>query len=62
MSELSDPDVLADVGFAAAREGEVRRSCLDIRRARSELDWEPTVSLHQGLQNVLAGLRYPAAD
>ncbi|HLH65524.1 MAG TPA: GDP-mannose 4,6-dehydratase [Solirubrobacteraceae bacterium] len=42
--------------FAAQRPGEVRRSCLDVGRARRELGWEPTVSLRDGLRTILAGL------
>ncbi|MGH2876993.1 MAG: NAD-dependent epimerase/dehydratase family protein, partial [Solirubrobacteraceae bacterium] len=39
-----------------ARPGEVRRSCLDVTRARERLGWEPTVSLPDGLRTILAGL------
>jgi UDP-glucose 4-epimerase len=56
--------VLADVGdgslaapsFEPARLGEVRRSCLDVTRARDELAWEARVQLREGLQAILAGL------
>jgi UDP-glucose 4-epimerase len=37
------------------RLGEVRRSCLDVSRARRELGWEPRVMLREGLQRILAG-------
>jgi UDP-glucose 4-epimerase len=40
--------------FAPERPGEVRRSCLDVRRARAELDWEARVGLCEGLNRVLA--------
>jgi UDP-glucose 4-epimerase len=42
--------------FAPARPGEVARSCLDVARARRELDWEPAVTLNDGLRRVLASL------
>ncbi len=42
--------------FAPERPGEVRRSCLDVTRARSELGWEPEVQLRDGLRRILAGL------
>jgi UDP-glucose 4-epimerase len=42
--------------FEPARPGEVRRSCLDVSRARHELSWEPTVALRDGLRTILAGL------
>ena len=38
------------------RPGEVRRSCLDVTRAREELGWEASVSLGEGLRTILAGL------
>ena len=42
--------------FEPERPGEVRRSCLDVGRARRELGWEPTVALRDGLRTILAGL------
>jgi UDP-glucose 4-epimerase len=42
--------------FEPERPGEVRRSCLNISRARRELGWEPTVALRDGLRTILAGL------
>ena len=50
------PRPLAPATFVAARPGEVRRSCLDVTRARGELGWEPRVSLREGLETILAGL------
>ena len=47
---LSEPE------FAPERLGEVRRSCIDITRARRELGWEPRVTLRDGLRRSLAGL------
>jgi UDP-glucose 4-epimerase len=47
---------LPDPEFMPERPGEVRRSCLDTTRARTELHWEPTVQLHDGLRTILAGL------
>ncbi len=42
--------------FAPERPGEVRRSCLDVTRAKRELGWEPRVQLRDGLRVILAGL------
>jgi len=42
--------------FEPERPGEVRRSCLDVTRARHELGWEPQVDLGAGLRTILAGL------
>src|ERR1700761_2178954 len=42
--------------FAPERRGEVRRSCLDVSRAREELRWQAIVSLRDGLRTILAGL------
>jgi UDP-glucose 4-epimerase len=47
---------LAEPRFEPARPGEVRRSSLDVTRARVELGWQPTVSLAEGLRVILAGL------
>jgi UDP-glucose 4-epimerase len=63
-SVLALLEALADVAdqpplpprFDQERAGEVRRSCLDIGRARRELDWEPKVQLRDGLRTILAGL------
>jgi UDP-glucose 4-epimerase len=52
VSERSLPDPV----FKPARPGEVRRSCLDVSRARRELGWEPHVQLRDGLQTTLAGV------
>jgi UDP-glucose 4-epimerase len=42
--------------FAPERPGEVRRSCLDVSRARDELGWGATVELRDGLRGILAEL------
>jgi UDP-glucose 4-epimerase len=47
---------MLDPEFAPERAGEVRRSCLDVGRARRELGWEPEVGLRDGLRKTLAGL------
>src|SRR5579859_926586 len=39
LSEVSDRGRLAQPRFAPERAGEVRRSCLDVTRAREELGW-----------------------
>jgi UDP-glucose 4-epimerase len=59
-------DALRDVGgrfgssgdpeFAPERPGEVRRSCLDVTRAKRELGWEATVELGEGVDRILVGL------
>ncbi len=55
-------DALREVGerpllepeFAPDRKGEVRRSCLDVSRARQELGWKARVELREGLRRILA--------
>jgi len=47
---------LPEAQFAPERPGEVRRSCLDVTRAREELGWEPSVELRDGLRRILDGL------
>jgi UDP-glucose 4-epimerase len=47
---------LPEPEFEPERPGEVRRSCLDVSRARRELHWEPQVQLRDGLRTILAGL------
>ena len=47
---------LAPPEFREGRPGEVSRSRLDIARARTELGWEPTVTLRDGLRRILYGL------
>ena len=47
---------LGEPVFAPDRPGEVRRSCLDVSRARRDLGWEPKVELADGLRNLLVGL------
>jgi UDP-glucose 4-epimerase len=58
-------EALRDVGehgelppprFEPERPGEVRRSCLDVTRAKRELGWEPRVQLRDGLRTILMGL------
>jgi UDP-glucose 4-epimerase len=46
----------AEPVFAAARAGEVSRSCLDVSKARSELGWAAEVDLRDGLRTVLVWL------
>ncbi len=47
---------LAEPVFSPERAGEVRRSCLDVSRARDALGWEPQVQLEDGLRRILDGL------
>jgi UDP-glucose 4-epimerase len=45
---------------AAARAGEVQRSCLDASRAADALGWKPRVALTEGLRRTLAAQRVAA--
>jgi UDP-glucose 4-epimerase len=56
LNEISPERPLAEPVYVPERSGEVRRSCLDISRARTELGWEASVSLPDGLRTILAGL------
>lgn len=47
---------LPEPRFAPDRPGEVRRSCLDVSRARRELGWEAGVALREGLKRTLAAV------
>ncbi|MGQ0773804.1 MAG: NAD-dependent epimerase/dehydratase family protein [Pseudonocardiales bacterium] len=47
--------------FAPARPGEVRRSCLDVTRARRELGLPPSTDLTEGLRRTLAWMATRAA-
>jgi UDP-glucose 4-epimerase len=42
--------------FAPERPGEVRRSCLDVARAKRDLGWVAQVSIQDGLRRILSGL------
>lgn len=55
LGEVSERPLLEPV-LKPARPGEVRRSCLDVSRARRELGWEPQVQLRDGVKTTLAGL------
>jgi UDP-glucose 4-epimerase len=56
LREVSNQTPRAEPEFAPERSGEVRRSCLDVTRARHELGWEPRVQLRDGLRTILAQL------
>jgi UDP-glucose 4-epimerase len=56
LDEVSDRGRLPDPHFLPERPGEVRRSCLDVTRARRELVWEARTQLADGLRTILAGL------
>jgi UDP-glucose 4-epimerase len=45
---------LPEPQFQPERLGEVRRSCLDVSRARNEMRWSATVSLPDGLRRILS--------
>ncbi len=42
---------------APEKKGEVLRSCLDFRKIQKQLDWEPRVSLKEGLERTVAYFR-----
>jgi UDP-glucose 4-epimerase len=56
LNDISPAKPLPAPNYRPARPGEVRRSCLDVSRARTELGWEAGVSLREGLRTILAGL------
>ncbi|HWF54046.1 MAG TPA: NAD-dependent epimerase/dehydratase family protein [Solirubrobacteraceae bacterium] len=56
LAGIEDRPSLVPPLFEPERPGEVRRSCLDVTRAKLELRWEPRVSLQDGLRTILAGL------
>ena len=47
---------LGEPAFAPEWPGEVRRSCLEVGRAKRELGWEAKTELREGLEGILAGL------
>lgn len=46
-----------DVRYAPARPGDIVHSHADLRRARTELGWEPTVDFEDGLRRTVAWYR-----
>jgi UDP-glucose 4-epimerase len=56
LREVGDSGELPEPEFAPERPGEVRRSCLDVTRAKRELGWEAQVELREGLRRILATL------
>lgn len=57
LSDVSDHGGPLAPNFAPERPGEVRRSCLDVTRARTALRWEAQTDLHEGLRRLLALVR-----
>ena len=55
LRDVADRPMLAPV-FAPERPGEVRRSCLDVTRARQARDGSRRWSYATGLRTILAGL------
>jgi UDP-glucose 4-epimerase len=53
LREVTDHSEPLHPRFAPERPGEVRRSCLDITRARDALGWQPRRGLRDGLRGVL---------
>jgi UDP-glucose 4-epimerase len=56
LNQAAGSESLPEPEFATERPGEVRRSCLDVARARTALGWEAQVGLAEGLRQVLATL------
>jgi UDP-glucose 4-epimerase len=56
LNDASNRGPLAEPEFAPERPGEVRRSCLDVRRVHTELGWTAEVELREGLRRILAEL------
>jgi UDP-glucose 4-epimerase len=56
LNEVSDRGSMPEPEFVPERPGEVRRSCLDVSRARQELGWEAEVRLPDGLRRILEAL------
>jgi UDP-glucose 4-epimerase len=56
LNDVSEQGPLPEPEFAPERPGEVRRSCLDVMRAKVELGWEANVQLRTGLRTILHGL------
>jgi UDP-glucose 4-epimerase len=56
LAEVGGSAALPEPKFAPERAGEVRRSCLDVTRARQDLGWEAEVGLRDGLETILAQL------
>jgi UDP-glucose 4-epimerase len=56
LRDVSDGASVAEPQFAPERPGEVRRSCLDVGRAKRELGWGAEMGLRDGLRRILAGL------
>jgi UDP-glucose 4-epimerase len=56
LRDVSDRGTPPQPQFAHERPGEVRRSCLDVQRAKRDLGWEAQTQLRDGLRTILAGL------
>jgi UDP-glucose 4-epimerase len=56
LGDVSDRGRMQDPEFEPERPGEVRRSCLDVGRARAGLGWDAQVELRDGLRGILARL------
>jgi UDP-glucose 4-epimerase len=56
LDQVSDRGPMLEPEFAPERPGEVRRSCLDVSRARAELGWTAQTEMPDGLRRTLASL------
>ena len=55
LNAVSERGQLPEPEFSPERPGEVRRSCLDPKRARRDFGWEARVEIREGLRRILAG-------
>ena len=51
IQEVTDTD--SDIVHVEEREGDIERSVADIEKARESLDYDPEVSLHEGLERTI---------
>jgi UDP-glucose 4-epimerase len=56
LDDVSDRGKISEPNYEPERPGEVRRSCLDVTKARERLGWRATVELRDGLRTILADL------
>ncbi len=43
----------SEISYAPSRQGELKRSAIDIKKAKQELNWQPRTSLEAGLRQTL---------
>jgi UDP-glucose 4-epimerase len=57
LAEIASPGAPVEPTFAPARHGDLIRSCLDVSRARAELDLPPTTDLATGMRATFEWVR-----